>query len=34
MDRMKVAADLVFRYVIARALFRGTVLQLPINLEH
>jgi hypothetical protein len=34
MDKVKVAADLVFRYVIARALFRGTVLQLPINLEH
>ena len=34
MDKIKTAADLVFRYVIARALIRGTVLKLPVNLEH
>ena len=34
MDKIKAAADLVCRYVIARTLFRGTVLKLPVNLEH
>ena len=34
MDKMTAAADLVCRYVIARALFRSKVLKLPANLEH
>src|SRR5690348_7810969 len=34
MDNIKVAADLVLRYVITRALFRGAVIKPPPNLEH
>ena len=34
MDDIKVAADLVLRYVIARALFRGAAFRPPPNLEH
>ena len=34
MDKTKLAADLVFRYVVARAVFRGRVLKLPRNLEY
>jgi hypothetical protein len=34
MDNIKAAADLVLRYVIARALFRGAVFKPPPNLEH
>jgi len=34
MDNIKAAADLVLRYAIARALFRGAVFKIPRNLEH
>jgi hypothetical protein len=34
MDNIKTAADLVLRYLIARALFRGAVFKPPPNLEH
>ena len=34
MDHIKAAADLVLRYLITRALFRGAVFKPPPNLEH
>jgi hypothetical protein len=34
MDNIKAAADLVLRYVIVRASFRGAVFKPPPNLEH
>jgi hypothetical protein len=34
MDNIKAAADLVLRYLITRALFRGAVFKPPPNLEH
>jgi hypothetical protein len=34
MNKTKAAADLILRYVIARALFRGAVFKPPPNLEH
>jgi len=33
-DKTKAAADLVLRYLIARALFRGTLFKPPKNLEY
>jgi len=34
MDNIKAAADLVLRYLITRALFRGAVFKPPPHLEH
>src|SRR5438046_10691049 len=34
MDNIKAAADLVLRYLITRALFRGAVFKPPSHLEH